>query len=82
MHCSESMSNLMIILDQLTEEVYLKRHQTCNWDDNGERDDKLFLEVEKDIYFVMFPHITGVVEGLFDEFEEDNKEESGTNAKL
>ena len=30
----------------------------------------------------MFPHNTGVVEGLFDEFEEENKKESGANAKL
>ena len=38
------------------EKLYLKRHANNEWDDNGERDDKTFLQVEKEIYLEMFPH--------------------------
>ena len=38
------------------EKFHLKRHVNNEWDDNGERDNKTFLQVEKEIYLDMFPH--------------------------
>ena len=36
------------------EKFYLKRHANNKWYDNGERDDKTFLQIEKDIYLEIF----------------------------
>ena len=51
------------------EKFYLKRHANNEWDDNGERDDKTFLQVEKEIYLEMFPHNKAVF-GVEEEEEE------------
>ena len=38
------------------EKLCMKCHANNEWDHNGERDDKTFLQVEKEIYIEMFPH--------------------------
>ena len=59
------------------EKFYLKRHTNNKWDHNGERDDKDFIQVEKDIYLEIFPHNKAVFW-----VEEEGEEPSNDSAYL
>jgi hypothetical protein len=60
------------------QKLYLEREQTSSWNDDGERDDKEFLEIEKKIYLEMFPDNTRVFgeEDGVNDGGEDRDEES------
>ena len=51
----------------------MKRHANNEWGDNGERDDKTFIQIEKEIYLEMFPHNKAV-------FGTEEEEEEPSNA--
>jgi len=38
--------------------LFLQRWRDTSWDEREERDDKEFLEIEKEIYFKLFPNMT------------------------
>ena len=51
--------------------LFLERWKANDWKENDERDDKEFLEVEKEIYLKMFPERAKLMEG-----EEPKKDDS------
>jgi len=57
------------------QKLYLRRKQANNWDEDEERDDQTFLDMEKKIYDKMFPHDDGVLGGDEDSNNEDDFED-------
>ena len=57
------------------QKLYLRRKQANNWDEDEERDDQMFLGMEKQIYDEMFPHDDRVLGGDEDSNNEDDFED-------
>ena len=55
--------------------LFLERWKANDWKENDERDDKEFLEVEKEIYLKMFPERAKLMEGK--EPKEDDSDGDG-----
>ena len=55
----------------------MERHTNNKWDENDNRDDDRFLEVEKEIWTAMYPHRTNELE---DELEEASDEEEDSDS--
>ena len=56
--------------------LFLERWKADDWKENDERDDKEFLEVEKEIYLKMFPERAKLMEGK--EPKEDDSDGNGS----
>ena len=54
--------------------LYMERHNSNKWDENDNRDDDRFLEVEKEIWTHMYAHHTDEL-NVNDELEEASVED-------
>ena len=57
------------------QKLYLRRKQANNWEKDEERNDQMFLDMERKIYDDMFPHDDGVLGGDEDSNNEDDFED-------